>query len=73
MEEKTVTFPEPPDGYEYILKKKPPVRHKDPSKLTPKQLSSLKYREKNRQEINEKKRLDYHEKKKKSVPISGQE
>ena len=65
MEEETVTLPKPPEDYEYILKRKPPMRHKDLSELTPKQLSAMKYREKNREKINEKKRLQYEEKKKK--------
>jgi hypothetical protein len=65
MEEEVVILPKPPEDYEYILKKKPPIRHKDPSDLTPKQLSALKYREKNREKINEKKRSSYHENKKK--------
>ena len=65
MEEETENLPKAPDGYEYVLRKKSPIRHKDPSELTPKQLSALKYREKNREKINEQKRLQYEEKKKK--------
>jgi hypothetical protein len=65
MEEETVTLPRPTEGYEYVLRKKSPFRHKDPSELTPKQLSALKYREKNREKINEQKRLQYEENKKK--------
>jgi hypothetical protein len=67
MEEDTVTLPKPPEGYEYKLvstKKKPRISDKDPSELTPRQLATLKYNEKNRQKINEKSRLRYHEKKK---------
>ena len=65
MEEETVTLPRPTEGYEYVLRKKLSIKYKDPSELTPKQLSALKYREKNREKINEKKRLQYEEKKKK--------
>ena len=49
MEEETVTLPKPPEGYEYRLVKKAPLSDKDPSELTPRQLASKKYREKNRQ------------------------
>lgn len=69
MEGETETFPKAPDGYEYRLVKKAPLSDKDPSELTPRQLASKKYREKNKEKINEKKRLEY-EKKKKSVPPS---
>ena len=62
MEE--VSFPVPPDGYEYTLRKKPPIRDKDHSELTPKQLAAMKYREKNREKINEKNLNHYHQKKK---------
>ena len=65
MEEKAVTLPPPPKGYEYRLVKKAPLSDKDPSELTPRQLASKKYREKNREKINEQKRLQYEEKKKK--------
>jgi hypothetical protein len=65
MEEETETLPKAPDGYEYRLVKKAPLSGKDPSELTPRQLASKKYREKNRQKLNEKKRLQYEEKKKK--------
>jgi hypothetical protein len=65
MEEETETLPKAPDGYEYRLVKKAPLSDKDPSELTPRQLASKKYREKNRQKLNEKKRLQYEEKKKK--------
>ena len=67
MEDKTVTLPEPPEGFKYKLvstKTRPHVRDKDPSELTPRQLATLRYREKNKEKLNEKKRLDYHEKKK---------
>ena len=72
MEEETVILPKPSDEYEYKLVRKRDtgtskvrLRDKDPSELTPKQLSALKYREKNREKINEKKRTSYHENKKK--------
>jgi len=67
MEEKTVTLPEAPEGYEYRLCKTSAgrgVKNKDPSELTARQRAALNYREKNRKEINEKKRLNYHENKK---------
>ena len=67
MEEETITLPKPPEGYEYKLvstKKKPRVRDKDPSELTPRQLATLRYREKNRQKLNEENLKRYHEKKK---------
>ena len=66
MEEKTVTLPQPPEGYEYKLvstKKKPRVSDKDPSELTPRQLATRKYYEKNRQKISEDRLKRYHEKK----------
>ena len=66
MEEKTVTLPKPPEGYEYNLvstKKKPRVRDKDPSELTPRQLATLRYREKNKEKLAEYNR-QYMEKKK---------
>ena len=65
MEE--VSFPVPPDGYEYTLRKKPPIRDKDPSELTKRQLATRKYREKNIEKINEEKRLRYHQKKKENL------
>jgi hypothetical protein len=65
MEKEAVTLPPPPEGYEYRLVKKAPLSGKDPSELTPSQLASKKYREKNRQKLNEKKRLQYEENKKK--------
>jgi hypothetical protein len=74
MEE--VTFPTPPEGFEYKLvakvkTKKPRVMDKDPSELTPRQLATLKYREKNKEKLKEQNRLRYQEKK--SVVTSGQE
>ena len=68
MEEKTVTLPEAPEGYEYKLvsvKKKPRVSDKDPSELTPRQLATLKYREKNKEKLTEYSR-QYTEKNKKN-------
>jgi hypothetical protein len=65
MEEETVTLPKPAEGYEYRIVKKAPLSDKDPSELTPRQLASKKYREKNKEKINEKKRLEYEKKKKK--------
>jgi hypothetical protein len=72
MEE--VTLPTPPDGFEYKLVKKRiqreptesrsySVRNKDPSELTPRQLATLKYREKNRHKISEYLRTYYNKKK----------
>jgi hypothetical protein len=61
MEE--VTLPAPPEGYEYILRKKAPIRNKDPSELTPRQLATLKYREKNKKKLNELSRIKYNENK----------
>ena len=61
MEE--VTLPAPPKGYEYILMKKSFIRNRDPSELTPRQLATLKYREKNREKILEHKRLKYQREK----------
>ena len=72
MEEETVTLPKPADGYEYRLVKKTSLSDKDPSELTPRQLASKKYHEKNREKINERNLKRYHEKKKKSVNTSGQ-
>ena len=64
-----VILPTPPEGYEYKLvpvkPKRVTMKNMEPSELTPRQLATLKYREKNREKINEKKRLHYHEKKKK--------
>ena len=64
MEEETVTLPKPAEGYEYRIMKKAPLSDKDPSELTPRQLATKKYREKNREKLNEKKRLEYENKKK---------
>ena len=64
MEEETVTLPKPPEGYEYTLRKKSSIRNKDPSELTPRQLATRKYYEKNRQKISEDRLNRYHEKKK---------
>ena len=63
-----VTLPNPPQGYEYRLMKKRPrqtvnLNERDPSELTPRQLASLKYREKNKEKISEYRRT-YEEKKK---------
>jgi hypothetical protein len=71
MEE--VSLPAPPEGYEYILRKKAPIRNKDPSELTPRQLASLKYREKNKNKLNELSRIKYHENKsqKETVPLKS--
>ena len=74
MEE--VSLPAPPEGFEYKLvskvkTKKPRVMDKDPEDLTPRQLATLKYREKNKEKLKEQNRLRYHAKK--SVVTSGQE
>lgn len=58
-----ITLPIPPEGYEYILRKKAPIRNKDPSELTPRQLATLKYREKNKNKLNELNRINYHKNK----------
>jgi hypothetical protein len=74
MEEKTVTLPQPPEGYEYKLvstKKKPRVSDKDPSELTPRQLATRKYYEKNRLKLNEENLKRYHEKKKENLSTFG--
>ena len=65
MEDKTVTLPEPPEGFKYALIRDDvkTVRDKDPSELTPRQLATLRYREKNREKITEYRRK-YDEKKK---------
>jgi hypothetical protein len=63
MEKETVTLPKPPEDYEYVLRKKPPIRDKDPSELTPRQLSTRKYREKNKEKLAEYNR-EYQKKKK---------
>jgi hypothetical protein len=64
MEEETVTLPKPPEGYEYTLRKKSRFSDKDPSELTPRQLATRKYYEKNRLKLNEENLKRYHEKKK---------
>ena len=66
MEEETVTLPKPPEGFYYKLipmPKKPRIMDKDPSELTPRQLATLKYNEKNRDKINESAKQRYREKK----------
>jgi len=45
-------------------KKKPRIKDKDLSELTPRQKATLKYNEKNRQKLNEENLKRYHEKKK---------
>ena len=57
MEKETVTLPKPPEGFKYTLISDTvnTVRDKDPSQLTPRQLATLKYREKKRLNKNEKK------------------
>ncbi len=64
MEEKIVTLPQPPEGYEYTLRKKSRFSDKDTSTLTARQLASKKYYEKNRLKLNEENLKRYHEKKK---------
>ena len=80
MEEETVTLPKAPEGYKYKLvrdqgyksdSKRPLVKDKDPSELTPRQLATLKYREKNREKISEQSRQKYKEKKKQKVSELG--
>jgi hypothetical protein len=65
MEEETVTLPKAPEGFKYALVRERvnTVRDKDPSELTPRQLATLKYREKNRDKIAEQNRQKYKEKK----------
>ena len=68
MEENAVSLPPPPEGFYYKLipmPKKPRIMDKDPSELTPRQLATLKYNEKNREKINEYAKQRYHENKKK--------
>ena len=71
MEE--VTLPAPPEGFKYALIRDTvnTVRDKDPSELTPRQLATLRYREKNGEKILEEKRQRYQEKKKEKVFRSG--
>ena len=73
MEEENVTLPKPPEGYKYKLvrdqgyksdSKRPRLKDKDPSELTPRQLATLRYREKNKEKIAEQSRHKYQEKKK---------
>ena len=75
-----VTLPTPPEGYKYKLvrdqgyksdSKRPRVKDKDPSELTPRQLATLKYREKNRDKLAEQNRQRYQEKKKQKVSELG--
>ena len=68
MEE--VSLPAPPEGYTYKLvstKKKPGVRNKDPSELTPRQKSDLAYREKNRERLLAERRQRYQDTKNKNL------
>ena len=67
-----VTLPAPPEGFKYALVRDTvnTVRDKDPTELTPRQLATLRYREKNREKILEEKRQRYQEKKKKEEKIS---
>ena len=67
-----VILPTPPEGYKYKLvrdqgytsdSKRPQVKDKDPSELTPRQLATLRYREKNKEKLAEYNR-QYIEKKK---------
>jgi hypothetical protein len=55
MEEETVTLPKAPEGFKYALIRDTvnTVRDKDPSELTPRQLATLKYREKNKEKLTE--------------------
>ena len=48
-----VTLPAPPEGFKYALVRDTvnTVRDKDPTELTPRQLATLRYREKNREKI----------------------
>ena len=64
-----VTLPAPPEGFKYALVRDTvnTVRDKDPTELTPRQLATLRYREKNREKILEEKRQRYQEKKKEKV------
>ncbi len=67
MEEETVTLPKAPEGFKYALIRDTvnTVRDKDPSELTPRQLATLKYREKNKEKLTEYSR-QYTEKNKKN-------
>jgi len=70
-----VTLPTPPEGYVYkllpIKKTRQSMRDKDPTELTPRQLTTLKYREKNRDKLAEQNRQRYKEKKKQKVSELG--
>ena len=52
-----VTLPAPPNGHEYklvsIKQKRVTMKDKEPSELTPRQLATLKYREKNKEKIRD--------------------
>lgn len=52
-----VILPNPPEGYEYKLvpvkPKRVSMKNMEPSELTPRQLATLKYREKNKDKILE--------------------
>lgn len=52
-----ITLPTPPEGYEYklvpIKPKRVTMKNVEPSELTPRQLATLKYREKNKDKILE--------------------
>ena len=70
-----VTLPTPPEGFEYRLMKKRPrqtvsLSDVDPSKLTPRQLATLRYREKNKEKLAEYNH-QYMEKKKQKVYEPG--
>jgi hypothetical protein len=67
-----VTLPAPPEGFKYALVRDTvnTVRDKDPTELTPRQLATLRYREKNREKILEEKRQRYQEKKRKEEKVS---
>jgi len=62
-----VTLPKAPEGFKYALIRDTvnTVRDKDPSELTPRQLATLKYREKNKEKLTEYSR-QYTEKNKKN-------
>lgn len=65
MDTETVTLPKPPEGYYYRLTKVltiPRVENKDPAELTPRQLTNLKYREKNREKLKEEAKQRYYDK-----------
>lgn len=65
MDTETVNLPKPPDGYYYKLTKTltvPRVANKELSELTPRQLATLKYREKNKERLNEEAKQRYYDK-----------